>query len=85
MCLFTTSKGIKIGQPSPEKSGVSKLRGTMNHPVAELTTICLLQFVQINVSPMVENNPAKLVYFLGNTTTHLKSTMDVRIRPRLNL
>ena len=33
MCLFTNSKGIMIGQPSQEKSGVSKIRGTVNHPV----------------------------------------------------
>ena len=32
-CLFTPSKGIKIGQSSPEKSGVSKIKGTVNHPV----------------------------------------------------
>ena len=33
MCLFNSSKGIKICQPSQEKSGVSKIRGTVNHPV----------------------------------------------------
>ena len=30
---ITTSKDIKIGQPGPEKRGVSKYPRTLNHPV----------------------------------------------------
>ena len=33
MCLFATSKGIKIGIHSQEKSEVSNIKGTVNHPV----------------------------------------------------
>ena len=36
MSLLTTSEGIKVGQPSQEKRGVSKLQGTVNHPVEGL-------------------------------------------------
>ena len=35
MCLFTNSKEIKIGQPSQEKSGVSKNTVTVNHLVQD--------------------------------------------------
>ena len=35
---------------------------------------------QINVSPMVAKNLTKHVFFLGNTKTNLKSTMDVQIQ-----
>ena len=33
MCLFTISKCIKIDQPSQEKSGLSKIKVAVNHPV----------------------------------------------------
>ena len=33
VCLFTTSKGIKIGPPCQELRGVSKLYRTLKHPV----------------------------------------------------
>ena len=36
MCLFTTPKGIKIGQPSQEKSGVLKSQETVNRPVVKV-------------------------------------------------
>ena len=39
MCLFTISKCIKIGQPNQEKSGLSKIKVTVNHPVGHMAHV----------------------------------------------
>ena len=39
VCLFTNSKDFKISPSSQEKSGVSNVNWTVNHPVVQLPTI----------------------------------------------
>ena len=51
VCLFTTSKGIKIGPPCQELRGVSKLSRTLKHPVEKPFCQALyIDFINVNIN-----------------------------------
>ena len=77
MCLFTTSKGIKIGQPSQEKSGVSKLRGTVNHPVVSSSHIRPMFFI-----PYLDSCNSHLHHPRGSCSSHIQANQHIRSRHR---
>ena len=56
VCLFTHSKGIKIGPPCEELRGVSKLPRTLKHPVGWVNLPPKPDVARITPAPVVSQN-----------------------------